>query len=161
VHCDNILIAQQPGLPGSANFIVPLLDQSNTVVHQLIFIDSLGRFDILQPEQAQWLAVRLQQDIPASLFQHYPTQLFARAGLSNWPRPHDDALDELFLHSNVGLVSVGHTHPDENRRAVYEGTVLQIVRASGYRRGDRYLGGVLITITLDAEEIYEFYDFAF
>lgn len=161
VHCENIMIAQQAGLPGSVNFTLPLLDRYGEIAHQLMMLDSLGRFDTMQPEQADWLAAQLQDDAHASVFMHYPTQLFARAGLSNFPRPFDDAMDELFVHPNVGLVSVGHTHPEENRRIEYGGTMLQIVRASGYRRGDRYPGGVLITITPGAEEIYEFYDFAF
>jgi len=160
VHCENIIISQWNGLPGAVHIILPLVDAENYTAHNLLLIDSLGRFDTMQPEQANWLS-GLLHEFPASIFLHYNTPVFTRAGLANHPRPFDDALDELFLHPNVGLVSIGHTHPDETRRATYEGTIFQIVRASGYRRGDSYPGAVLITITPNAEELYYFYDFIY
>jgi len=169
-YCENIIITRNALIIshpyfsalqhiGAVHFTLPLLDADNYTAHKLIFMDSLSRFDTLVPEQADWLATQL--DYSASIFMHHNTPIFTDLELSTWPSDRGDVLDELFLHPNVGLVSIGHIHVAPTRRATHEGTIFQIGRVSGYRRGDREPGGVVITITPGADELYAFEDFGF
>ena len=156
-HYDYFLVSNEPDLPGAVNFVIDLQGE-----HQLIFIDSLSRHEIMQQSQAGWLAAQLQNGVPSSVFFHYNTPMFYQAGYRFQGRPGDDLIDEVVLAANnVGLVSVGHTHPLEHWLAHVNGTYFSIARASGYQRGDDYPGGLVITIRPGAEEPYSFYDFAF
>jgi Icc-related predicted phosphoesterase len=158
-HCEHFIIAQQPDLPGAIHFVLPLVNENNDTAHQLIFFDTLSRFCEIDPMQAQWLAAQL--DYPSTVFMHHNTPIFTDLGLAEWPSDRGDALNEVLLHENVRLVSIGHVHVAPTRRASDAGTIFQIGRVSGYRRGDSDPGGVVITITPGADELYTFEDFAY
>jgi len=171
-HYEYVLLANEPGLPGAVNFTLPLLCEEAGFVHQLIFMDSLGRLDIMQPEQADWLAEQLPFAaalghqtyfyVPASIFFHYNTPMFHGAGYRFGGREGDTVVDEVILAAgNVGLVSVGHTHPEENWLANVDGMYLKVVRASGYRRGDDFPGAAVITIRPGEDVLYEFEEIVF
>ena len=154
-HCNYILLANQAGLPGAVYFTLPLYCEDDELAHQLIFLDSLGRYDIMQPQQAAWLREVLRADTQASVFFHYNTPMFYEAGFHFRGREGDTAIDEVVRAAdNVGIVSVGHAHPDQNFLELLDGTLLHIVRASGYRRGDRNPGAAIITIRPHAEQLY-------
>jgi len=160
-YCDNIVIARADdlhGLPGAVHFVLPLVDEDNSTAHNLIFFDTLSRFCVIAPEQAEWL---VPHAFPSTIFMHHNTPIFVRVGLADHYGSRGNAIDDVLLHENVGLVSIGHIHVAPTRRATYEGTIFQIGRVSGYRRGDREPGGVVITITPGAEELYTFEDFAY
>ncbi|MCL2445840.1 MAG: metallophosphoesterase [Oscillospiraceae bacterium] len=159
-HCEHVIIAQQHALPGAVNFTLPLLNEQGGTVHQLVFLDSLSRHDVIAPVQAQWLDLQIDH-FPSSIFLHHNTPIFTDLGLATWPSDRGNVLDELLLHENVGLVSIGHIHVAPTRQAIYANTIFQIGRVSGYRRGDSYPGGVVVTISPNTEELYQFHDFAF
>jgi hypothetical protein len=124
-------------------------------------MDSLSRFEIMQESQANWLTEQLRAPVQASIFFHYNTDLFYRAGYRFGGRDGDVLIDEVILaNDNVGLVSAGHTHPPENWHANFSGTYFHVVRASGYRRGTDYPGAAVITICTATQE-YRFEDIAF
>jgi len=164
-HYNYFLAASPAYLPGAVNFTLPILNEDNELAHKLIFIDSLGRHEIMQPEQAQWLSEQLlvlSDEAPqaqASIFFHYNTPMFYEAGYRFRGREGDTAIDEAILAAdNVGLVSIGHTHPPENWLTNIDNMYLKVVRASGYRRGDEFPGAAVITI---GSESYTFEEIVF
>ena len=63
----------------------------------------------------------------------------------------------------VGLVSIGHIHPETNYVSFYNNAYYQVVRSSGYAITDTP-GCSLITIHSNAvttEEMYDFTEIAF
>jgi len=161
-HCDYVLLSNEPSLPGAVNFVLELTCEDNGFVHQLIFIDSLSRHDIMQASQANWLSGQLLDRPQASIFFHYNTPMFYHAGFDGRGREGDTAIDEVILAAdNVGLVSVGHFHPPENWHTNMDGTYFKVVRASGYRRGTQAPGGAIITIRPGEDERYTFNEIVF
>jgi len=161
-HYDYFLVSNEVGLPGAVNFTLPLHCEDGERVHQLIFIDSLSRHDIMQAEQADWLREQLLEPVPVSIFFHYNTPMFHGAGYRFRGREGDTIVDEVILAADhVGLVSVGHTHPEENWLANVDGMYLKVVRASGYRRGDDFPGAAVITIRPGGDTLYVFEEIVF
>jgi len=171
-HC---LLANVEGLPGTAQYVVPLLDEAGETVHALVFMDSLARdpetgyltYDCMKKDQADWLRDRLQglkAGAPlarASVFFHMNTPAFTTAkhdgepfsdGCAmidfpdNWGIRGNEIVDRAMAAAgNVGLVSIGHLHPKTNQCAFYEGTYFHITRASGYQAAKKP-GAAVITI---------------
>ena len=161
-HYDYVLLSNAAGLPGAVHFNLPLLDAGWELAHQLIFIDSLSRHEIMTQEQADWLALALETPVQVSIFFHYNTPMFYDAGYQFRGREGDTVVDEVILAAdNVGLVSVGHMHPPENRLFDVDGMYLQVVRASGYRRGDESPGAAVITIRPGDDALYLFEEIVF
>jgi len=169
-YYEYVILSNEAGLPGATHFLVPLLYEDGNLAHELIFMDSLSRnHDAMEQAQADWLTQRLgdlgaQAPLArASVFFHHQTPVFntalrqgefilgdAYTFESIWGRDGSYIIDDAMQSAgNVGLVSIGHLHPS-TAWAVYMGTTYyQIVRASGYQRGDEAPGGAVITIFTD------------
>lgn len=108
-------------------------------------------------------------DISMSVFIHENTPAFAEAGLygeayadvystldemeEKYNIPKNKPLDDVFDRAGcVGLVSMGHTHPSENKCSFYNGTYYHVAAQTKTM-------GSLITIHTDADSASEMYDF--
>lgn len=108
-------------------------------------------------------------DISISVFIHENTPAFAEAGLygeayaqgyapldemeAKFDIPKNKPLDDVFERAGcVGLVSMGHVHPKENKCSFYNGTYYHVATQTKTM-------GSLVTIHTDAENIREMYDF--
>lgn len=182
------ILSNVPELTGATQYAVDLYAQdgeSKTLVHSLLFLDSLARnenneYDFIKSEQVQWVADKIEAkqkqnaDVTVSLFFHMNTPNFANAGKSGksyagnyHPIPDDFytgidgnyRLDSVIEDSGaVGLVSIGHLHPQTNYCSFYCETYYHVVRASGYRVTKKP-GAVLITIHTKEMQKSSMYDF--
>lgn len=107
--------------------------------------------------------------IPMSVFIHENTPAFAEAGLygeayadgyapldvmeEKFNIPKNKPLDEVFDRAGcIGLVSMGHVHPPENKCSFYNGTYYHVAAQTKVM-------GSLITIHTDADNVKGMYDF--
>ncbi len=108
-------------------------------------------------------------DISMSVFIHENTPAFAEAGLygeayadgyspldemeEKFNIPKNKPLDDVFEKAGcVGLVSMGHAHPSENKCSFYNGTYYHVAAQTKTM-------GSLVTIHTDAESTKDMYDF--
>ena len=107
--------------------------------------------------------------IPMSVFIHENTPAFAEAGLygeayadgyapldvmeEKFNIPKNKPLDEVFDRAGcIGLVSMGHVHPPENKCSFYNGTYYHVAAQTKVM-------GSLITIHTGADNVKGMYDF--
>lgn len=108
-------------------------------------------------------------DISMSVFIHENTPAFAEAGLygeayadgyapldkmeEKYNIPKNKPLDDVFADAGcIGLVSMGHAHPSENKCSFYNGTYYHVAAQTKTM-------GSLITIHTDADSTREMYEF--
>ncbi|MBP3937825.1 MAG: metallophosphoesterase [Clostridia bacterium] len=108
-------------------------------------------------------------DISMSVFIHENTPAFAEAGLygeaysegyspldemeEKYNIPKNKPLDDVFENAGcVGLVSMGHAHPSENKCSFYNGTYYHVAAQTKTM-------GSFVTIHTSAENTREMYDF--
>ncbi|MGN0571378.1 MAG: metallophosphoesterase family protein [Candidatus Fimenecus sp.] len=181
-HC---VLADADSLTGATQYVIDLKDDTGSVVHSLIFMDSLARdannqYDYMKADQVAWarqiLSARKAENPEAkcSFFFHMNTPNFALSGKNGMPYsanynpvPTDfyegidgnAAFDAMLADmGNVGLVSIGHIHPDTNYCSFLNGTYYHVVRAAG-ENATKYPGCVRITIHTAAQTTDEMYDF--
>ncbi len=172
-------------LTGVTQYAVDLYDANQNLVHSLLFMDSLARdadnnYDYMKADQVQWAKDTISAkkaenpNVTVSVFFHMNTPNFANAGKSGTaysvdcaPIPADfyegidgnAPLDAVFQEAGcVGLVSIGHIHPDTNYCSFYKNTYYQVVRSSGFSVADAP-GCALITIHTAASSVQDMYDF--
>ena len=182
-HC---IMADAENLTGATQYAVDLLRADGTLAHSLIFMDSLARdanndYDYMKADQVQWAKDTIAQkqaanpQVTVSLFFHMNTPNFAFAGQNGTPYSTDiapipadfytgidgnAALNSVLAEAGcVGLVSIGHIHPETNYVSFYNNTYYQVVRASGFGVTDAP-GCAQITIHTNAETAEAMYDFA-
>jgi len=180
-----VIVASAPGIAGVTNYSIPLLYEDGGDAHELVFMDSRSRYHVgMEQDQAGWLEQRLlslKERAPlarASVFFHHSTPAFLEAekkgeyypgyaanDLELWPLEGNYNIDDAMRAAgNVGLVSIGHIHPNPSWCYFYGSTYYNIVRASGYQRGDSNPGCVKITIHNDdgnPRRQYEFEDIVY
>lgn len=184
-HC---ILSNVPELTGATQYAVDLYAQNGEnkrLVHSLLFLDSLARdenneYDFIKSEQVQWAADKIAEkqkqnaDVTVSMFFHMNTPNFANAGKSGrgyagdyHPIPSDFytgidgnyRLDSVTEESGaVGLVSIGHLHPQTNYCSLYRETYYHVVKASGYA-ATKNPGAALITIHTKETQKSSMYDF--
>lgn len=178
-HC---IVSNTESITGSTHYTVDINDNGETV-HSLVFIDSLARdennkYDFVKDDQLEWLTNALESkkndDINCSLFFHMNTPAFLSA-VSNGepysegysPIPEDftytieknGKLDKVIDDSGcVGLVAIGHVHPDKNWCSFYDGRYYHIAKPSGYRTYEQP-SCTLITIHTAETQYRDMYDF--
>ncbi len=108
-------------------------------------------------------------DISMSVFIHENTPAFAEAGLygeaykdgyskldemkEEYNIPKNKPLDDVFAKAGcVGLVSMGHAHPSENKCSLYNGTYYHVAAQTKTM-------GSLVTIHTDADNTRDIYEF--
>lgn len=108
-------------------------------------------------------------DISMSVFIHENTPAFAEAGLygeayaegyspldemeEKYNIPKNKPLDDVFENAGyIGLVSMGHAHPSENKCSFYNGTYYHVAAQTKTM-------GSFVTIHTSAENTREMYDF--
>ncbi len=181
-HC---IVADEENLTGATQYVVDLLRADGTLAHSLIFMDSLARdanndYDYMKDDQVQWASRTIVEkqsanpNVTVSLFFHMNTPNFALSGQNGTPYSEEiapvpadfytgidgnDALDDALADAGcVGLVSIGHIHPETNYVSFYNKTYYQVVRSSGYSITDAP-GCSLVTIHTNAEATKDMYDF--
>ncbi len=179
------IVSNEEGLTGAVHYSIDLRDNNGKIVHSLIFMDSLSRnsdneYDCMKDDQVKWFAdtvnekKQLNDNLRVSLFFHMNTPDFVNASqkgeaynnnyavISEKLRnsiPDNDKIDNTVKASEiVGLVSIGHIHPDENWCSYYDGRYYHITRAAGYN-ATKNTGCTLITIHTAADNTKEMYDF--
>ena len=181
-HC---IVADEENSTGATQYAVDLQRADGTLAHSLIFMDSLARdanndYDYMKADQVQWVSRTIAEKQSAnpngavSLFFHMNTPNFALSGQNGTPYSEEiapvpadfytgidgnAALDSALADAGcVGLVSIGHIHPETNYVSFYNNTYYQVVRSSGYAVTDTP-GCSLITIHSNAETAEDMYDF--
>ncbi|MGN0539321.1 MAG: metallophosphoesterase family protein [Candidatus Fimenecus sp.] len=181
-HC---ILADEENLTGATQYVIDLKNTDGKIVHSLVFMDSLARdvsnkYDYMKDDQVAWAKKVIDEkkaDNPEtkfSFFFHMNTPNFAVSGkdgepyANNYsPVPADfyegidgnASLDKVLTDSqSVGLVSIGHIHPDTNYCSFQNGTYYHVVRPSGYNV-TKNPGCVKITIHTGAENTREMYAF--
>lgn len=186
-HC---IVANQENLTGAAQYTVDLKNADGTLVHSLIFMDSLARdadnhYDYMKADQVQWAKdVLLEKkaenpQIKCSFFFHMNTPNFLNSGKNGTaystdysPVPKDfyagidgnAAFDAVVKNAEcVGLVSIGHIHPKTNYCSLLNGTYYHIVRASGYNvtKNPGCVKITIHTIVADTKDMYTFEEIVF
>ena len=101
-HC---LVSNAEDVAGAAQYIIPIVDAEGTIVHALVFMDSLARdpetnyltYDCMKKDQADWLRDQLQalkEQAPlarASVFFHMNTPAFTAAKNEGEPFSESEA----------------------------------------------------------------------
>lgn len=158
-HC---ILSNEENLTGATQYSVDLKDSDGKTVHSLIFLDSLARdennkYDYMKEDQVEWAKQTVESkieenpDVFVSFFFHMNTPNFALSGKDGTaaysegfnysPVPSDfytgidgnKAFDEMTESlGNVGLVSIGHIHPDRNYCSVYNDTFYHVTRSAGF-----------------------------
>lgn len=181
-HC---ILADEEKLTGATQYVVDLKNTEGKTVHSLVFMDSLARdennnYDYMKNDQVAWAKNVIDEkktdnpEIKFSIFFHMNTPNFAVSGKSGEayanhynPVPADfyegidgnAALDKVLTESeSVGLVSIGHIHPETNYCSFLNGTYYHIVRSAGYNV-TKNPGCVKITIHTGTENTREMYSF--
>lgn len=182
-HC---ILADAENTTGATHYSIDILSpDGQSVVHSLIFMDSLARdaanrYDFMKADQVEWLQKTLDAkkaadpDMRVSVFFHMNTPNFANAGKNGEPYregynpiPTDfyegidgnEAVDNVLTASGiVGLVSIGHIHPDTNYCSFYNGIYYHITRATGYA-ASKTPGCLRLTIHTGATEVRSMYEF--
>jgi len=177
-HC---IVANEKDLTGATQFSIPLTDAEDETVHTLILLDSLARdakrqYDYIKDDQLAWLKRTLdaQNGRPVSLFFHMDTPGFltARDGGVLYQEgyapiapgmysgiPKNTAVDAVIAEAkNIGLVSIGHIHPDSNWCNFFEGRYYHVARAAGYEVTPQP-GVTAITIHTAQSDSRAMYDF--
>lgn len=132
-------------------------------------------YGYVHDDQVKWCENEINEKlgkygkIPMSVFIHENTPAFAEAGLygeayadgyapldemeEKYNIPKNQPLDDVFDRSGcVGLVSMGHAHPSENKCSFYNGTYYHVAAQTKVM-------GSLITIHTGAESTKAMYDF--
>ena len=132
-------------------------------------------YGYVHADQVEWckneINGKLQKygDISMSVFIHENTPAFAEAGLygeayadgyapldemeEKFDIPKNKPLDEAFNRAGcIGLVSMGHVHPPENKCSFYNGTYYHV--ASQTKKMS-----TLVTIHTNENSVTEMYDF--
>lgn len=186
-HC---IVSDEENLTGATQYTVDLKNSDGTVVHSLVFMDSLARdanneYDYMKADQVEWLKTTLEAKkmlnsaIKVSVFFHMNTPDFAvsgkngveyKEGYNTIPTDFYDgikgnaAIDDVMKNSGiVGLVSIGHIHPKTNYCSFYNGIYYHITRATGYSAA-KNPGCTAVTIhtgVSDAKIMYDFTEIVF
>lgn len=176
-HC---ILSNKENLTGATQYSIDLKKSGGEVVHSLIFMDSLQRnemnvYDCMKEDQAEWLSKTLnEKNVKTSLFFHMNTPDFTNSAKlgeaysENYAEvpeilvnniPGNDKIDKVINEAgNVGLVSIGHIHPEDNWCSFYDGRYYHVTRASGYYVSKKP-GCTLITIHTFDSDIKLMYDF--
>lgn len=132
-------------------------------------------YGYVHADQVEWCKNEINSklekhgDISMSVFIHENTPAFAEAGLygeaykdgystldemdEKYNIPKNQPLDDVFTQAGcVGLVSMGHAHPNENKCSFYNGTYYHVSAQTKVMTS-------LITIHTDADSAREMYDF--
>lgn len=132
-------------------------------------------YGYVRADQVKWcedeINAKLENygDISMSVFIHENTPAFAEAGLygeayaegyspldemeEKYNIPKNKPLDDVFENAGcVGLVSMGHAHPSENKCSFYNGTYYHVAAQTKTM-------GSFVTIHTSAENTREMYDF--
>lgn len=177
-HC---LVADEPEVSGGTQYSVDIYN-GEKFVHSFIFLDTMDYDDeddehiygYVHPDQVEWCKNEIDSklatspDIGLSVFVHENTPNFAKAAidgeaykddyapLNEMPEkyniPKNAPLDEIFGNAGVGLVSMGHSHPDRCRCSFYNGTYYHVTAQT-----KKY--STLITIHTSADNNRDMYDF--
>ena len=180
-HC---IVSNEAGLTGATQYCVDVKNSDGKTVHSLVFMDSLGRdenndYDYMKDDQVQWLKSTLNEknsdSIKCSVFFHMNTPCFTYAATDGVPYSEsyaaipvtlknsinkNSAVDDAIESSGcVGLVAIGHIHPEENWCSFYNGRYYHVASPSGYRAVSNP-SCTLITIHTPASDFKSMYDFA-
>lgn len=132
-------------------------------------------YGFVHADQVEWCENEINEklakygDISMSVFIHENTPAFAEAGLygetyaegyapldemeEKFDIPKNKPLDDVFERAGcVGLVSMGHVHPKENKCSFYNDTYYHVASQTKTM-------GSLVTIHTDAESTRDMYDF--
>lgn len=180
------ILADEENLTGAVQYTVDLTDKDGKTVHCLAFMDSLARdeenhYDYMKADQVEWAKKIIDEkkaahpEIKFSFFFHMNTPNFAVSGKNGKPYkdgyapvPNDfyegidgnAALDKVFSDSEcVGLVSIGHIHPENNYCSFLNGTYYHIVRSAGYNVS-KEPGCVKITVRTAEKNTSDMYEFS-
>lgn len=178
---DHCLVADDPDVSGGAQYSIDIYN-GEKFVHSFIFLDTMDYDDedeehvygYVHEDQVKWCEKEINsklaksEDIGLSVFVHENTPNFAKAGIDGEPYkegyapleemaekyniPKNAPLDEIFREAGVGLVSMGHAHPDSCKCSFYENTYYHVTPQT-----KKY--STLITIHTSAENNREMYDF--
>lgn len=183
-HC---ILSNEENLTGATQYSIDLKNADGKTVHSLIFLDSLARdnnnkYDYMKNDQVEWARQTVESkkaenpDVFVSFFFHMNTPNFALSGKNGTaytgsfnynPVPSDfyegidgnKAFDEMTAaQGNVGLVSIGHIHPETNYCSFYNGTYYHVTRAAGFGV-TKNAGCTLITIHTNIDNTKDMYDF--
>lgn len=179
------IVANREDLTGATQYAVDIKNADGTLVHSLIFMDSLARdaedqYDYMKVDQVKWAEETLRQKkaenpaVKCSFFFHMNTPNFLNSGKNGIPYNTDyspipkdfyegidgnAAFDKAVENAAcVGLVSIGHIHPKTNYCSFLNDTYYHIVRASGYNV-TKNPGCVKITIHTTAADTKDMYTF--
>lgn len=132
-------------------------------------------YGYVHADQVKWCEdeintkLEIYGDISMSVFIHENTPAFAQAGLygeaykdgyskldemeEKFDIPKNKPLDDVLANAGcIGLVSMGHAHPSENKCSFYNGTYYHVAAQSKTM-------GSLVTIHTSADSTREMYDF--
>lgn len=181
-HC---IVANEENLTGATHYSVDWKDADGETVHSLVFVDSLARdaqnnYDYIHDDQVQWLAKTLAAkksaapDAKVSVFFHMNTPAMVDAARDGnayqegyAPIPEslrnniskNAAADAAIVEAgNVGLVAIGHIHPNENWCSFYNNLYYHIARPSGYEVSDEP-GVTLIIVDTRQQDVRQMYTF--
>lgn len=181
-HC---IVANEENLTGATQYTIDLKDADSKIVHTLVFMDSLARkdggYDNFKDDQVAWFVETAQESETKnpggkiSLFFHMNSPLFNEAAENGEAYkegyatltvvqdekyiPANEAIDKAILEAgNVGLIAIGHAHPETNLCSLYKGIYFHIAHPSGYE-GAKEPGVIIITIHTNETETIAMYDF--
>lgn len=179
---DYCLCADVRGVSGGAQYSIDIENNSNVVHSLIFLDtmdydneDDEHIYGYVHADQVKWCENEINSklekygDISMSVFIHENTPAFAEAGLygeayaegyapldemeEKYNIPKNKPLDDVFDTAGcVGLVSMGHAHPSENKCSFYNGTYYHVAAQTKTM-------GSLVTIHTAADNIRDMYGF--
>lgn len=176
------LCADEKEISGGAQYTIDLSDGEKVVHSFVFLDtmdyddeDEEHIYGYVHADQVEWCKntidkkISLNKDIMLSVFIHENTPNFAKAAIKGeayrddystldevkeeYNIPKNAPLDEVFAESGrVGLVSMGHVHPNEGKCSFYDGTYYHITPQTK-------VSSTLITIDTKADNVKNMYNF--
>lgn len=176
------LCADKKEISGGAQYAIDVSDGEKTVHSLIFLDtmdyddeDSEHIYGYVHSDQVEWCRniidekIKLNENIMFSVFIHENTPNFANAAIEGeaykdgystldevkekYNIPKNKPLDDVFdACGRVGLVSMGHVHPQECKCSFYNGTYYHITPQTK-------VSSTLITIKTDADDVKSMYNF--
>lgn len=176
------LCADEKDISGGAQYTIDISDGEKIVHSFVFLDtmdydneDDEHIYGYVHEDQVEWCKnaidekIAMNSDIRFSVFIHENTPNFAKAAIDGeeykdgystldevkeeYNIPKNAPLDDVFKESGrVGLVSMGHVHPEEGKCSYYNGIYYHITPQTK-------VSSTLITIHTDAENVKNMYDF--